>query len=72
MSFAIDVYICQWLRKICGWRLLNNNDLKLGGMGPLDSLIYDPKVNESCFTYKPKVIYTFNSLNAIMLIVLMC
>ena len=24
----------QWLRMICGWRLLNDNDLKLGGMGP--------------------------------------
>ena len=44
-SFAIDVYICQWLRKICGWRLLNNNDLKLGGMGPLDSSMIPRSMN---------------------------
>ena len=30
-SFAIDVYICQWLKKICGWRLLNDNDLNWVG-----------------------------------------
>ena len=45
MSFAIDVYICQWLRKICGWRLLNDNDLKLGGMGPLDSSMIPRSMN---------------------------
>ena len=45
-SFAIDVYIlCQWLRRICRWRLLNDNDLKLGGMGPLDSSMIPRSMN---------------------------
>ena len=35
----------QWLRKICGWRLLNDNDLKLGGMGPLDSSMIPRSMN---------------------------
>ena len=43
-SFAIDMH-GQWLRKICGWRILNNNDLKLGGMGPLDSSMIPRSMN---------------------------
>ena len=51
---AIDVY--QWLREICGWRLINYNDLRLGGAGPAGPI--HPKIvdiDESCFSHKPKV-----------------
>ena len=47
---------------------------QIGWDGPI-GFIYDPKVDESCFTYKPKVIrkrFMFNSLYAILLIVIMC
>ena len=50
-SVAIDVY--QWLREICGWRLLNHDDLTLGGMGPVHSNVV--QIDESCFSHKPKV-----------------
>ena len=54
-SVAIDLY--QWLREICGWRLINHDDLRLGGAGPAGPI--HPKVveiDESCFSHKPKVI----------------
>ena len=53
-SVAIDVY--QWLREICGWRLINHDDLRLGGAGPAGPI--HPKVveiDESRFSHKPKV-----------------
>ena len=53
-SVAIDVY--QWLREICGWRLINHDDLRLGGAGPAGPI--HPKVveiDESCFSHNPKV-----------------
>ena len=34
---AIDA--CQWLREICGWRLLNHDDLTLSGMGPVHPIV---------------------------------
>ena len=49
---AIDVY--QWLREICGWRLLNHDDLRLGGSTPLQ-LPPIIETDESCFSHKPKV-----------------
>ena len=33
----MSIYVSGCMRKICGWRLLNDNDLKFRGMGPLDS-----------------------------------
>ena len=53
-SVAIDVY--QWLREICGWRLINHDDLRLGGAGPagpIHSKVVE--IDESCFSHKPKV-----------------
>ena len=53
-SMAIDVY--QWLREICGWRLMNHDDLHLGVAGPAGPI--HPKVveiDESCFSHKPKI-----------------
>ena len=44
---ATDVY--QWLREICGWRLLNFDDCRLGGPGAVI------QIDESLFRHKPKV-----------------
>ena len=44
---ATDVY--QWLREICGWRLLNFADCRLGGPGAVI------QIDESLFQHKPKV-----------------
>ena len=50
-SLAIDLY--QWLREICGWRLQNHDDLRLGGAGPTHPKVVE--IDESCFSHKPKV-----------------
>ena len=44
---AIDIY--QWLREICGWRLLTIDDCHLGGPGSI------VQIDESLFKHKPKV-----------------
>ena len=48
---AIDVY--QWLREICSWRLINHEDLRLGGSTSVTTNIVE--IDESCFSLKPKV-----------------
>ena len=50
-STAVDVY--QWLREICSWRLINHDDLTLGGTGPIHTNTV--QIDESCFSHKPKV-----------------
>ena len=47
---AVDVY--QWLREICSWRLINHDDMTLGGSGPVHTNV---QIDESCFSHKPKV-----------------
>ena len=44
---AIDIY--QWLREICGWRLLTIDDCHLGGPGSI------VQIDKSLFKHKPKV-----------------
>lgn len=48
---AIDVY--QWLREICSWRLINHEDLRLGGSTSV--ITNTVEIDESCFSLKPKV-----------------
>ena len=45
---AVDVY--QWLREICSWRLINCDDLTLGGTGPIHTNIV--QIDKSCFSHK--------------------
>ena len=53
-SVATDVY--QWMREICGWRLINHDDLRLGGAGPAGPIHYKVvDIDKSCFSHKPKV-----------------
>ncbi len=49
---AVDTY--QWLREICNWRLLNHDDMTLGGSGPVHPNVV--QIDESCFSHKPKVL----------------
>ena len=51
VSRPIAIYMYQWLREICSWRLLNHDDLRLGGHGP----VHVVQIDESCFSHKPKV-----------------
>jgi len=46
-----DVY--EWLREVCSYRLLYNEDLKLGGTGHVTTNIVE--IDEFCFSHKPKV-----------------
>ena len=50
-SMAIHLY--QWLWEICGWRLQNHDDLRLGGAGPTHPKVVE--IDESWFGHKPKV-----------------
>ena len=47
---AVDVY--QWLREICSWRLINHDDMMLGGSSVYSKVV---EIDESCFSHKPKV-----------------
>ena len=47
---AVDVY--QWLREICSWRLINHDDLRLGGS---TAVMTNVEIDESCFSHKPRV-----------------
>ena len=42
---AIDVY--QWLREIGSWRLINHDDLRLGGTSVTTKVV---EIDESCFS----------------------
>ena len=45
----------EWLWELCGWLLLNHDDLMLGGSGPVHPNVV--QIDESCFSHKPNVHY---------------
>ena len=47
---AVDTYL--WLQELCGWCLLNHDDLMLDGSGSVHPNVL---IDESCFFHKPKL-----------------